>query len=282
MNPMTTVLYHYTSAAALQNIIDSTSLWVSDHRFLNDPTEFLYGWEIVLDALRGHEKDIKQVSPVGWDTIERFREYNERERAHAFVGSLTSQGDLLSQWRGYNGGRGFSIGFNAEWLQENATAQDFHLVPVLYEANAQRAAAENVVKLLLKVLSDCPAERTPKNTASSFEQVKLWWMQALKVALSFKNKHFEEEQETRLIWLGLDWPPGLKTRVGPAGLVPYRAFQFDTVINLKISHPNNLGVEEIIVGPANREQQVAAVDALLAWHHMRLSIRKSTIPYIAD
>ena len=144
-----TILYHYTTAAALQNIIGTKSLWTSDYRFLNDPTEFRYGWEIVLAALKSHEDDLKQISPPANYVIEQLRDHHDRKRAHAFVGSLTSQGDLLSQWRGYNGGRGFSIGFNEQWLQENATAQDFHLVRVVYDADSQRAAAEDVVNSLL-------------------------------------------------------------------------------------------------------------------------------------
>ncbi|WP_342711431.1 DUF2971 domain-containing protein [Bradyrhizobium sp. B124] len=273
------VLYHYTSAAALQGIISSRSLWVSDHRFLNDTTEFLYGWEIVWAALRRREADIDRASPLAWYILDSFHQSNERERAHAFVGSLTSQGDLLSQWRGYNGGRGFSIGFNAQWLQENADAQGFHLVPVLYDADAQRGAADNLAESLVKVLSNQSREQTPHRNS---EQAQSCWTEALKVALSFKNNHFAEEQETRLIWIGVSWPPRLKTRIGPAGLVPYTTFHFDKVINSKISHPQNLGVEEIIVGPANRDHQVAAIDALLASNCMRLQIRRSSIPYVAD
>jgi hypothetical protein len=276
-------LYHYTTAAALQSIISTKSLWVSDHRFLNDPTEFLYGWEIVSAALASRKDDIARTSPLAQHTIERFLDHNERERAHAFVGSLTSQGDLLSQWRGYSGGRGFSIGFNEEWLQENATAQDFHLVRVLYEAGSQRAAAEDVVNSLLPFVANYSGRSsTPEDIEKLFRGILSWWMQALKVALSFKNEHFAEEQETRLIWTGTSWPTGLKTRIREAALVPYKPFKFDEVMNPKISYPNNVGIEEVIVGPAARRQQIAAVDALLASNKMRLSIRSSSIPYVAD
>ncbi|WP_271573967.1 hypothetical protein [Bradyrhizobium sp. CCBAU 11361] len=47
-------------------------------------------------------------------------------------------------------------------------------------------------------------------------------------------------------------------------------------------HPNNCGIEEIIIGPALGRQQTIAVEALLATHRMRLTIKRSEIPYVAD
>jgi hypothetical protein len=270
------VLYHYTSAAGLHGIIATRSLWTSDYRFLNDTSEFRHGWKIVLDAIDDRGAEIRDISPFAWDTIALFREHSDN--AYGFVGSLTSEGDLLSQWRGYNRGQGFSIGFNADWLQQNAVAQGFDITPVLYAPDEQRAAADRLVTLLIQLLSNGTGE-----PEGAHAQVRTWWLQALKVALVLKNRHFREERESRLVWVGNSWPPGLKTRVSPAGLVPYRACQIDkVVISNAVLHPNNYGIEEIIVGPALRQQQTCAVEALLASHHMRLTIKRSAIPYVAD
>jgi hypothetical protein len=54
------------------------------------------------------EADIKARSSFAWDTTALF--VRTLDKANAFVGSLTSQGDLLSQWRGYNRGQGFAVG----------------------------------------------------------------------------------------------------------------------------------------------------------------------------
>jgi hypothetical protein len=276
-------LYHYTTAPALQSIIETKSLWASDYRFLNDSSEFRYGWAIVVSVLRDRLGDLGQLSPIALSTVEHLLEHNDRVPVNAFVGSLTSEGDLLSQWRGYNGGRGFSIGFNEQWLSENATAQDFHLFRVLYDAEVQHEAARGVVNSLLTRVAGYATETTPTNLSNQFNDIVSWWKaDALKAALSFKDKAFVEEQETRLIWAGSGWPTGLKTRINQAGLVPYKAFQFDKIINRKLMHPNNAGIEEIVIGPANREHQTHGVDALLASHHMRLFIRRSDIPYVAD
>ncbi|MET4608771.1 hypothetical protein ABIB90_008279 [Bradyrhizobium sp. JR4.1] len=114
-------------------------------------------------------------------------------------------------------------------------------------------------------------------------QVRTWWPHALKTAPVLKNQHFQEERESRLVWVGVSWPAGLRTRVSPAGLVPYRACQFDqVVINNAALHPNNYGIEEIIIAPALGRQQTIAVEAVLATHRMRLTIKRSEIPYGAD
>ncbi|MGY4497915.1 hypothetical protein ACVWYH_001846 [Bradyrhizobium sp. GM24.11] len=174
-----------------------------------------------------------------------FRQHSSE--VHGFVGSLTSEGDLLSQWRGYNRGQGFSIGFSADWLLQNAAAQDFDITPVLYDTEQQRAAADRAVTLLIGRLVEGTDE--PEGARA---QVRTWWPHALKTALVLKNQHFQEERESRLVWVGVSWPGDLKTRVSPAGLVPYRACQFDKVVinNNAALHPNNCGIEEIIIGPA--------------------------------
>lgn len=192
----------------------------------------------------GREAEIKERSSFAWQTIELFM--RNADKAYAFVGSLTSQGDLLSQWRGYNRGPGFAIGFNEDWLEQNAAVQKFDISPVLYGPDEQREAADTTVDLLIQQLADSKTEPT-----TVLEKINTWRVQAVKTALRLKDRHFSEEQESRLVWAGHSWPVRLKTRFSPAGLVPYQAFQFDlATARNALSHPNNFGIEEIIVGPA--------------------------------
>jgi Protein of unknown function (DUF2971) len=258
----------------LQGIISSKSLWATDYRFLNDRSEFRYGWKLLIDAIDRRESDIRARSSHAWDTIALF--VRTTDKANAFVVSLTSKGDLLSQWRGYNHGRGFAIGFDDGWLRHNASVQDFDISSVIYEPNDQIAAADTTVDLLVEGLARA-------HPTYVLELLNIWRIQAVKTALRLKDRHFSEEQESRLVWAGHSWPMHLKTRISPAGLVPYEAFQLDLgALKNSVLHPQNVGIEEIIVGPALGEHQVRAVDALLASNHMRLTIKRSAIPYVAD
>src|SRR5258705_9462145 len=88
----TMTLYHYTTAAGLYGIVHSKSLWTTDYRFLNDPSEFRYGWNIVQRALESRKADFMNASTVAWTMIEYFNQNSDQ--IHAFVGSLTCRGDL--------------------------------------------------------------------------------------------------------------------------------------------------------------------------------------------
>ncbi|MET4324004.1 hypothetical protein [Bradyrhizobium sp. RT5a] len=61
--------YHYTSAAGLHGIVASRSLWTSHYRFLNDTSEFLHGWKIVLDAIDRRGAKIRDISSLAWETV---------------------------------------------------------------------------------------------------------------------------------------------------------------------------------------------------------------------
>jgi hypothetical protein len=115
------------------------------------------------------------------------------------------------------------------------------------------------------------------------EVVTRWWQHALKVALAFKDEHFNEECEYRLAYIGPCWPAGVQVRPSSAGLVPYLPCQLDKVmISNRVFPRNNFGIEQIIVGPALREQQIFAVNALLAFHRMNPTVTKSAITYVSD
>ncbi|MCI0601107.1 MAG: DUF2971 domain-containing protein [Beijerinckiaceae bacterium] len=273
-----TTLYHYTTATGLKGIVDSKSLWASDYRFLNDTSEFRYGWDIISSEIQRNEHKIKSASAEAWLTLKWLRPEIERPHVFALVASLSTEGDLLSQWRGYNGGRGYAIGINADWLNQNAEPQQFSLFPIVYSQNEQQKAAADAIRLLLDTLKS--VNNDPNGES---EVVKRWWERALRVALAFKDQHFSEEHEYRLAYVGRHWPSGIQVRSGTVGLVPYLPCYFDKVIvNNPIFHPQNLGLERVIVGPALKEQQVYAADALLASHGMRFEIIKSSIPYVAD
>lgn len=267
--------FHYTTATGLKGIIESKSLWATDHRFLNDPSEFTHGWAMVFSALRSRKAELDKVSDEIWITLESFREHGERHGVFAFVGSLTSEGDLLSQWRGYGNGRGFAIGFNEDWLLQNAMAQGFHIHPVVYAPEEQRRAANDAVTLLLGLLSE-------NQPANHFDILRQWWMHALKVALVLKDQNFSEEREHRLMWIGLEWPSGLETRGATSGIIPYLSCKLNySSVNIALD-PKNFGIEKIVVGPALASRQLAAIDALQARAGMRTTVCKSVIPFIVD
>jgi hypothetical protein len=270
------ILYHYTTAEGLQGIIKDKSIWASDYRFLSDTAEFHYGLKIFQDIFG---RFAKQLPTDVVEVIENLKKHYFAAPDFPFsmlIASFCECGDLLSQWRGYNGAIGYAIGFKFDWLQRNADAQGFQLVQARYEPEEQQQTIVGAFNLLKESLK----ERAEQNPSS--ETVKEWWPLMLVRIAALKDKHFKEEKEWRLVKAKSDWEKGIFTRVVQSGLVPYLPMKLNKKIIRNASHPKNVGIERIIVGPGLLDQQKVAVHALLASQEMRLEIEKSRIPYLPN
>ncbi len=265
------ILYHYTTIEGLKGIIHSKSIWASDYRFANDATEFSYGlsfFEQAIERLRSQHALHGDVV----DAIGRLRK--AIPQFSLLIASFCENGDLLSQWRGYNGAIGYAVGVDADWLNQNAEAQSFRLVPVCYKREDQEKMIADKIGLLMTQIEE---EGGPNPI---WEAVKKWWPNMLLTIAAIKNEHFNEECEHRLVQTGHGWPRGICTRSTRSGLVPYLPMKLDAkLIDHAPFHSNNVGIQRIVVGPGLPKQQTIAVDALLASQHMRLEIQKSDIPY---
>lgn len=265
------ILYHYTTAAGLRGIVRTKSIWASDYRFLNDASEFNYGLSIFDRILK--EDFSTWDDPAIPEMIGNFRK--AASNFSVLIASFCQHSDLLSQWKGYNGAVGYAIGFNNDWLNQNAEEQGFRLFPVCYDSKTQRHLVQQRIGLLRTLLAERREPRTP------WEVTKEWWAQMLLTITALKSEHFKEEDEYRLVRVGDGWPVGICTRAAGQGLVPYKPVKLDAkIIEHPSFHRNNVGIESIVVGPALLDQQWHAVDALLASQHMRVQIAKSVIPFL--
>ncbi|SFB04113.1 hypothetical protein SAMN04515620_11430 [Collimonas sp. OK607] len=95
-------LYHYTSAEGLQSILKGRSFWASDISYLNDSSELAYGTELFNERLAALVES-RKCNYVG-----QFVKYLSeaigpffRERFRTYIVCFCSNGDQLSQWRGY-------------------------------------------------------------------------------------------------------------------------------------------------------------------------------------
>ena len=82
------------------------------------------------------------------------------EDINIFAVCFCENGDLLSQWRGYAGGKyGYSIGFDSDALMQIADRNEFTLGRCIYDTAVQR----NIIK---QTISDCIKDElaTPTNT----------------------------------------------------------------------------------------------------------------------
>ncbi|EGR1231880.1 DUF2971 domain-containing protein, partial [Vibrio parahaemolyticus] len=137
-------LWHYTSFDAINNIVKGSgklSFWVSEINFLNDHQEYFHGFRVLKDVFTRFKVE-NQGNPLilqRLGSLEPFFQFTEAigtnlsfaQDAGVFVLSLTSQKDLLSQWRAYTpNGHGVSIGISPNFESELNTKS--LLYPVIY------------------------------------------------------------------------------------------------------------------------------------------------------
>ncbi|WP_449429952.1 DUF2971 domain-containing protein [Pseudomonas putida] len=264
--------YHYTDAAGLLGIIQNGRLWATDLRFLNDPSEGTYLPERLLELMAlkpGGINDIEQ------KIIEGVKNalLSPRSNYPAFCVSLSADGDLLSQWRGYGDfGKGYAIGLNLGF--DSVHPQVAHFYDVVYGDDQFMDLAVDLLDLF--------ASATPKWSDMMYGE----WAATLSViAKSFKHQGYSEEQESRLICSrsgdGVDLFTNelpLKFRAKGSDLIPYIPMSLGLLAD---GDEPRLPIQRIVVGPGvNFERNYSSIaDLLKANSYENVIIERSAIPF---
>lgn len=180
------VLYHYTNLDGLRGILSSLSLWVSDVRFMNDTSEYLFAVKLMANKLRS----IADRVPLKFTAELRAMERTVRSAtATVFAFCLTPDGDKLSQWRAYGS---CCLSFDGKLLDENAANAGLSLAPVLYARFQQ-------IELLDGIEYDAVIGSKASGATNSAKVAKLYGSLFLNRAAPFiKHPGFYEEGEWRI------------------------------------------------------------------------------------
>ena len=178
--------YHYTDAQGLLGIIQSGRLWATDIRFLNDPSEGSFLPERLL-ALMGSKPG--GTSNTEQEIIRGLQEAlrNPRSDYGTCCISLSANGDLLSQWRGYGSfGKGYAVGLSLEGGWPHPQVAQYY--DVIYGDEGLEDLAFDLLDLFVSAFD--------KWKDMMFDE----WAFTLNVlANSFKDRSYSEEQESRLV-----------------------------------------------------------------------------------
>jgi|SRR5690554_405125 len=216
-------LYHYTSATALLGIIDGKSIWASNINYLNDEKEYLY----TVELLRPHLEKLKSDASNRALIEQLIRWIEKAEGGPTYVTSLSSQPNILSQWRAYCRNGGFSIGFTRDGLQEIVDRCGLTLTQCVYDREKQAEKIVSFVDGLAGAISSEGQAINSREGAHKFYANNVY-KQLILLANEIKHPAFHEEEEWRLVKLFVPAnDPNLKYRPGNAMLVPY--FEIDLV-----------------------------------------------------
>jgi hypothetical protein len=121
-------LFHYTTLGGLICIVRAKSLRASDLRYFNDASEMEYTANLMSLGIRQREN----LNAVESKILDQFDAWMHDRLSHGhmlFAVCFTTDGNLLSQWRGYaKPSKGVSLGFAADKLLACAYSQSFQLV----------------------------------------------------------------------------------------------------------------------------------------------------------
>jgi hypothetical protein len=243
------LLYHYTTLTGLLGIVQDSTLWASDIRYMNDSAELKHSADLirmeVQDRIaRGQGKANLLGQFVDWVV-------NRITNGHLLFGaSFRSHGNLLSQWRGYSAhGKGVSLGFSAGYILECATLQHFQIGKCIYEPERQRQLVRQVVDAVeQQVDANIKGGESRQQLSviyrTVFESIEL---DLLRIAAILKHPSFQEEKEWRLVspvYADHTEAPTL-FREAHAMLVPYIKF------NLRQEPDNPPQLDHLYLGPTS-------------------------------
>lgn len=260
----TAPLYHYTSLAGLMGIVNNKYLFATDIRFFNDAAEMahtahLIGNEIAQRIGRPGAK-VRLLEQLRAWVAHRLRNGNMQ-----FVVSFTTNGNILSQWRGYcPKGQGVSIGFHQNVLRSCAVNQGFSLGRCRYDLREQTQITKGIVDAIEALAEQRgenldPSERHPLNSFHDvFEEIE---EDLLRIAALLKHPAFQEEQEWRAIspiTSNFVQAPILY-REGRSMLQPYMPFE------LPAGKDEGLQLEHVFLGPTpNPDLSMASLSQFLS------------------
>ncbi len=273
-------LYHYCSPEAFIQIIQNGIIWLVDSYRANDYLESHWINRHINEMIKKHQNDKNRKF---FDAL--VMQYNLHQ-PRPFIASFSTDGDVLSQWRGYTlDGLGFSVGFKPNSFGVENRLPHTSVVPqqtiglheVIYDVEMQRKKVEVIIG---KYLYSCDL----KNQDSIAEGVMYCSSELIQYSYFFKNPKFSEELEWRIVHIPLisfgsspsfsAWGSisEIKFTTLKHLIVPYFDLSFRANQDVK-------PIKEIILGPRNETSPIV-LQMLLAKHNFTdVIIRKSEASY---
>lgn len=278
------LLFHYTSASGMRDILDSSRLWATNYRFLNDSSEVGYGVRLfenlVKERLARAENDV--LAEFLSRTLQTANGFDGM--FDCYIGCFCERDDLLTQWRTYAGsGGGYALGFSTQeigrrWGSLERT-QDFVLRRVIYEVDRQTALLSEVVDKTIETLDASTGGLSVADANNAIARCcQFVRSEVADYLISFKHPAFAVEEEWRLCHVV---SPGEEDHVlfrdGEFGLTPYVCLDISPMAG--VNH-NKLPLARITHGPVPNPDNVRfALNKLLrAKNYAFVQLAGSTLP----
>lgn len=241
-------LYHYTNFTGLMGIVCSRALWASDIRYMNDSAELKHAADLIQTEISqriatGHPKP---------DLLDQFLDWVTHRITNGhmlFATSFRSNGNLLSQWRGYSRlGKGVSIGFDPAYIVNCAEQQSFQVGKCIYCCEKQAKLISQVIDAVEALAEEyCQKNSQLSNKGEQSYQAVFQLIESdlLRIAAILKHPSFAEEEEWRVVSPVItDYVNApVLFREGASMLLPYINFYL-------VPHDNGpISLQHLFLGP---------------------------------
>ncbi len=197
-------LFHYTGAHGMRGILNSDRIWASGAQHMNDWMEVVYGYDIMMSALRSlvGSDNLPSRSQAVFTDVLRAMEQPDSPFVDAYFAAFCEKGNLLSQWRAYAGTQGFAVEVDPLvikgelTLTTKAPARNLRLAKVEYDPEQQKKGFRQLLEELMETIEaqHGTSDRLQGTLAEFVRIVPSSW------AATVKHPGFEEEQEWRVIF----------------------------------------------------------------------------------
>jgi hypothetical protein len=276
-------LFHYTSADGLIGILTSTSIWLTDLRYMNDASELQYSKDLVRSRLDDIAKDQKLSSEQS-QFLKRIHDSFDpfSNRFSVFSTSFCEEGNLLSQWRAYRGqGGGYAIGFDffhsIRFLDKPCA-----LRKVIYDEKKQIYQIDTTINSFLESISNNAKNKKEEYISSTILPA---YCQAFSSTVGeflfcFKHPDFHEEKEWRLVHscsidptFDRDKKFALPSFRGYHGnVIPYHIVDLDNVLNASKDDAYGIPfpIVELVIGPTVSSEFDAGFESRYSSKHQTI------------
>ena len=203
--PIPPTLFHYTDAEGLIGILNSSSFWMTNLRYMNDLSELQYATDLIAVVLESKSSEYASNDVLSAFFRRMKNTFSPFEGGtEVFATCFCENGNLLSQWRTYGGqGGGYAIGIDFFHLVRFMSKQCF-LRKVIYGQDEQQRIIMNVIDETCTLLNEMTSKQDVKQVDSdnTLPQFCLFLNRILgEYIFSFKHPDFKQEQEWRLVYI---------------------------------------------------------------------------------
>lgn len=189
--------FHYTTDQGLSGILEEKKFWATDANYMNDYEEIRKGIFYAQLWYEQNQKEIEDKMGRKYRDLLAMNLQDEPGRQSGqrmFLCSFSTEGDSLSQWRGYGGKLGYAIGFRRDYLVKKAKEIGLVFIKCIYKHDKNKNPVREALNKLMETghFDSVPA-------SSNWSDWLVTVLNAVKRnSVSLKGEGFKDEREWRL------------------------------------------------------------------------------------